>query len=135
MAYCIDLLAPGLLQARGQGRGNLGEGRELIDALHARAAGERIVGVLIDIRELAYLPTAEEAHSLGEWYATFSVACRARIAFLAPPGAEFGVARMVGIIAELRGAAAAVFSDSADALAWLQGQDGTDAGLARWNAS
>ena len=124
MAYTIEQGPSGVFRLRAFGPGNLAEGQASIDALRAAAAPVARPRVLVDIRELEYIPAPAEARILANLYSAFSRAHRARIAFLAPPGAEYGVARMVSIIAELGGATTGAFTDEGDALRWLEAEAG-----------
>ncbi len=75
--------------------------------------------VLIDIRDRPDLPNRVEAGAIADGLANVQVVRGYRIAVLALPGAQFGVARMVSALAELRGASLGAFSDEHEALAWL----------------
>lgn len=75
--------------------------------------------LLIDIRERAELPNRVEAGAIADALANVQVVRGYRIAILAQSGAQFGIARMVSALAELRGASLGAFTDEHDALAWL----------------
>jgi hypothetical protein len=75
--------------------------------------------VLIDIRDLTELPSRGEAGAIADGLATVQVVGGHRMAILARAGAQFGVARMVSSLAELRGASLGAFTEEGEALQWL----------------
>jgi hypothetical protein len=103
---------------RATGPGNMEEGLRAFEAI--RKTGSP--AVLIDLLDLGYTPSHDEAMVLGEQLAKVMGMGR-RIAFLAPPGRDFGVARMVSTISQLHGTAAAAFLDRDKAIEWLSGAD------------
>jgi hypothetical protein len=79
--------------------------------------------VLVDARGLELdLPTSE-LEQIAEWHASDLGAARTS-AVVIRPGLGYGLARMLGALAESRGAKLAVFTDYEDALAWLRSQPG-----------
>ena len=76
--------------------------------------------LLIDIRDLTALPNRPEAGAIADALANVQVVRNYRIAILTQSGAQFGVARMVASLAELRGARMGVFTVEDEALEWLE---------------
>lgn len=74
---------------------------------------------LIDIRELDYVPTVDEAQRLAELYVQHRTAFGGRVAVLARPGEQFGMARLRTITASLGGVQVEAFTARANAIAWL----------------
>jgi hypothetical protein len=103
---------------RATGPGNKEEAFRAFDAI--RKTGSP--AVLIDLLDLGYTPSHDEAIILGERLAAV-MGMGKRIAFLAPAGRDFGVARMVSTISQLHGTAAAAFLDRDKAIEWLSGAD------------
>jgi hypothetical protein len=121
MAFTISRLSgPHVYLVRGEGDGHVGESETILEELRRLITPSDRAGVLFDIRALRYIPTAAEARYIGERYGDVGAAYNLRMAYLAPPGAAFGVARSIEILSGLRGAAARVFTDEDEALAWLR---------------
>jgi hypothetical protein len=121
MAFTIRRLSgQPVYVVRGEGDGHVGESEIILDELRRLILPSDRAGVLFDIRALRYIPTAAEARYIGERYGDVGVSYSLRMAYLAPPGAPFGVARSIEILSGLRGAAARVFTDEDEALAWLR---------------
>lgn len=76
--------------------------------------------VLIDVRPVAQAPDRSEAERIAEVLAEGTKA-GVRLAVLAAPGASYGVARMIGIMAENRGGGAPAFLEPRAAVRWLAG--------------
>ena len=79
------------------------------------------IPVLLDARDLRLLPNAAEAEVLAGLLANQGVLGRHRVAVVVNAGTQYGVARMVCTVAELRGADAKVFMEEPAALSWLVG--------------
>lgn len=79
------------------------------------------IPVLLDARDLTLLPNPAEAEVLAGLLANQAVLGRHRVAVVANAGTQYGVARMVCTVAELRGADAKVFTEEPQALSWLVG--------------
>jgi hypothetical protein len=77
--------------------------------------------VLLDARDLTLLPSPAETEVLAGLLANQRVLGRHRVALVVRAGTQYGVARMVCTLAELRGADAKVFMEEPAALAWLAG--------------
>lgn len=109
----------GAIVMRAFGDGNRDEGlRAIAEALDlARDNGRH--SVLLDIRDLAYIPTNADASVISGRLAELA-GVGVRIAILAPRGAAYGVARMVGTLTALLGARVNVFEKHAEAVQWLQ---------------
>ena len=120
MAYTITRL-PGraVLVVRGQGEGHVGEAEEIIERLQALTTPAERAGILFDLRALQYIPSPAEGRYIGERYGQVGSAYGFRMAYLAPPGAQYGVARTVEILSGFRGVEARVFTDEAEALVWV----------------
>lgn len=121
MAFTMtSLRGTTILVVRSEGKGHVGESEQILDELRRLTSPEDGAGVLFDIRALEYLPSPAEARYIGERYGDVGAAWGWRMAHLAPPGAQFGIARTVEIVSGLRGASARVFSDETEAIAWLR---------------
>lgn len=110
----------GILVVTGIGAGSVEESDEVLVALTRQRLVPRIQGVLFDLRRLDYVPTADEARRISAGYARFGVEQQCRMAYVAPPGAQYGIARMVEMLTTQHGVAAATFTLFDLALRWLQ---------------
>lgn len=109
-----------VLVVRGEGAGSLAESAEVLRALERQALVPAIRAVLFDLRALDYIPTPDDAREIALRYGDFGEANKCRMAYLAPPGAQYGVARMVEMLTQQRGVAAGTFTTPDLALSWLQ---------------
>lgn len=95
-----------------------------VAALNELAGGPALmpgIPVLLDARDVTLLPNAAEAEVLAGLLANQRVLGRHRVAVVVRAGTQYGVARMVCTLAELRGADAKVFTEEPQALSWLVG--------------
>lgn len=77
-------------------------------------------GVLLDLRENDYTPSAPEAHELTNLYLD---KFRGRpLALVVARLVQLGVANMIATIAELRGGSVRAFRDRNEAEVWLTGE-------------
>ena len=90
-----------------------------IGALRAREGAAD--GVLMDFRAPGLTPGAREANALITALIGLCAERVPPVAILANPGAQYGGARMLCTLGELRGCRAAAFRDEAEAWAWLRG--------------
>jgi hypothetical protein len=91
-----------------------------LGTLKAREGGA--AALLLDFRAQGFTPGAREANAL---VSTLVALCADRIppvAILTNPGAQYGGARMLCTLGELRACHAAAFRDEATAWEWLGGQ-------------
>ncbi len=120
MAFTLDRWPDtDILVVTGIGDGSVEESDEILVALAGQRLVPRITGVLFDLRRLDYLPTAEEARRISAGYARFGAEQRCRMAYVAPPGAQYGIARMVEMLTTQHGVVAATFTHFDLALGWL----------------
>lgn len=106
---------------------------ELFSALTFREVRESIGGmvrdgslaeaqpVLLDLRDVRFLPTTPEAEALADELSSSDALGRHAVALVVQPGAQYGVARMVCTLAELRGGRVKAFTDDRAAVDWLMG--------------
>lgn len=76
------------------------------------------LAVVVDIRRASYFPTQDEAKELAEKLSDKELAGSRRIAFVAEPGVQYGLARMVSMFSGTEGTGAAVFLDYESGVAW-----------------
>lgn len=77
--------------------------------------------VLVDLRRLRFLPTTPEAEALADELSSTDVLGAHHVALVVQLGAQYGVARMVCTLAELRGGRVGAFTDDRAAEDWLMG--------------
>ncbi len=106
---------------------------ELVNAVNYREVRDGIRGlvddgslgeeqpVLIDLRDVRFLPTTPEAEALADELSGADSLGRHAVALLVQLGAQYGIARMVCTLAELRGGRVKAFTDDRAAVDWLMG--------------
>lgn len=106
---------------------------ELVNAVNFREVRAAISGmlgdgslapeqpVLLDLREVRFLPTTPEAEALADELSGMDALGRHTVALLVQLGAQYGIARMVCTLAELRGGRVKAFTDDRAAVDWLMG--------------
>jgi hypothetical protein len=104
----------------GSGSGSLEEGEAVVAALIAQFRSRPFRAVLFDVRLLEYVPLPEEARRIAATHGAFGAEHGVRLAYLASPGAQYGVARMVQVLAEAHGVQASVFTSYEPAVRWLE---------------
>lgn len=104
----------------GSGSGSLEESEEIIAALSAHALVQPLRAVLFDVRLLEFIPNPDEARRIAATHGAFGAELGVRMAYLTPPGAQYGVARMIQILAESYGVQASVFTSFEPAVHWLE---------------
>ncbi len=96
---------------------------ENLEVVRQHAVDERLgenFGVLVDVRALSSLPTAEEARMFALEIAKADQLLHHRIAAVASRPVQYGMGNMISIIASLKGVAIRMFYDMEEAEAWLQ---------------
>jgi len=109
-----------ILLVRGFGGGDVHEGHRVVMAIQAHQEYHAGIPVLLDIRELAYVPSLADARELASLYAT--ALHQSRVAVLAPPGVAFTGAINVERLADARGARMVAFITREEAMRWLTSQ-------------
>jgi hypothetical protein len=111
----------GMVVARVSGDGEPGSLELLqIVATAARESGCR--SVLLDLRGRGGIPTADQARELARRITVSDVLRECAIAVVAAADGLYGMARMVGMLAEPRGGHLAIFREEEEARAWLAAQ-------------
>lgn len=86
----------------------------------ARACEDDPSGLaIVDLTGTEYVPTGSEARALATALSELARPNGCRIAIVARPGAQYGIARMIEAITEVRDATASAFPSLNDALAWV----------------
>jgi hypothetical protein len=78
--------------------------------------------LLMDFRSQGYTPSANEANALVSALVALCAKHVPPVAVLTNPGAQYGGARMLCTLGELRGCRAAAFRDEEEAWHWLREQ-------------
>jgi len=108
-----------LLVMRAMDVGTLRDALEGLQAVAGGAALETRASLLLDLRGLAFHPSAPEAYALAAELAAVMREGGRRVAILTGPGVQYGCGRMIGTVAEMRGIAVHVAMEEAEALHWL----------------
>lgn len=108
----------GVVEIRAYGEGSREEGMRAFAEGLRLARDVEVHAVLLDILELEFIPSNADASVFSGGLAELGSA-GLRIAIVAPPGAAYGVARMVAILTELVGARVTVFESREDAMRWF----------------
>jgi hypothetical protein len=106
-----------ILMLRATGQGDAVEGYAAIKAVAGHPQLGRRTPVLMDLRELDFLPTGDEARTFGKEFA--GILPGRRVALVTGAGAPYGVARAVEQLASLYGGEMAAFTSMDDARHWL----------------
>jgi hypothetical protein len=119
MAFTYHIEANGhIAHVIGSDQGSLDTARDTFADLIADPRLHRPFGLLIDVRSLRNVPTREEADSISR-FATVGNNERHFTALLVERGIQYGIARMIQLFSELRGAQIDVFIDDQSAQYWL----------------
>jgi len=92
------------------------------DQAVSRARQGSAEALLMDLRERGFTPSASYANALVDALAGLGSAVNPPVALLTNPGLQYGGARMLCLLGELRGCVAAAFHDEVEAWAWLREQ-------------
>ena len=95
---------------------------ETTEAIRGLAADPRYLpgyGVIVDARDLAYVPTLEDAKRYAELFRGLKSSFEGGIAVIVEGTMRYGVAQMIATLLENRGVTMAAFRDPAAAEAWL----------------
>ncbi len=89
--------------------------QELADVVLLTCAAQRPAALLLDVRRGPFTPAAREADKLASVLGGCPL-----VAIVSGPDASYSCARMVATSLELRGRAAAAFSNEPEAWGWLE---------------
>lgn len=122
MAFGVELLEEArILLARFCAPSNSDEAWQAVQAIKRQVTTSPVEGVLVDVNGIEYKATAAEVRSFATEFASFLG--RRRLAFVSSSGTHFGMAQMIALQADARGAQVEVFKDDGAALDWLQSPD------------
>jgi hypothetical protein len=102
----------------GTDQGSLGSASDTFANIIADPHLHRPFGMLIDVRTLHNVPSREEADSISK-FASIVENEKHFTALLVKKGIQYGIARMIQLYSELRGAQIEVFIDDQSAQYWL----------------
>jgi hypothetical protein len=102
----------------GTDKGSLEAARDTFANLINDSNLHRPFGLLIDVRTLSNVPSREESESLSK-FAAVSDGEKHFTALLVKRGIQYGIARTIQLLSELRGAQIDVFIDERAAQYWL----------------
>lgn len=108
-----------LTHVRAFGDSNFHEGQAMIRAVLAHPDTKSGIPVLLDIRELAFIPSTQEAHQFAREMAGSLSARNANIAVVANDGGNFVIAKEVETAAIAQGASVHAFKTIEEAKRWL----------------
>ena len=103
----------------GYGKSHYEETEEAIRDLAADPRYLRGYGMLVDTRNLDYVPSLEDARRFAELFRGLKSTVEGGIALVVEGTARYGVAQMIATLLENRGVTMAAFRDPTAAEAWL----------------
>jgi hypothetical protein len=122
MPFAVEVIEEDrLVRVRLYGAANNEEARAVVAAIKTRVGTYPVEGVLMDVRDVQYAGTSDEASNLGTEFASFLG--RRRLAFVTRSSVHYGMARMISRRAESSGVDVNVFPDEDAALEWLHSPD------------
>lgn len=122
MPFAVEVVEEDrLVRVRLYGASNIEEARAAVAAIKTRVGTYPVEGVLMDVRDVQYAGTSDEASNLGTEFASFLG--RRRLAFVTRSSVHHGMARMISRRAESRGVDVDMFPDEDSALEWLHSPD------------
>jgi hypothetical protein len=104
---------------------------DVFRAVRDLSAGPSLVPgapILLDAHAASFYPEPELVHEIAALLSGERFLRGHRVALVVQPGAQFGLARMVCTVAELRGGRAGAFHDERPAVTWLVGESGSAEG-------
>jgi hypothetical protein len=126
MAFTYHIEANGnIAHVIGTGQGSLDEARNTFADLIANPQLHRPFGLLVDVRTVCNMPSRGEAESISN-FALVLEREKHYTALLVKRGIQYGIARMIQLCSELRGAHIDVFIDDHSAHYWLWEQIARD---------
>lgn len=108
-----------LTHVRAFGDGNFHEGQEMIRVIIAHPDTKSGIPVLLDIRELSFIPSSQEAEQFAREMAGSLSARHANIAVVANDGGNFSIAKQIEVAALSLGASFHAFVSMEVAKRWL----------------
>jgi hypothetical protein len=120
MAFTYYIEANGnIAHVIGTKRGSLDSARDTFADLIAEPHLHRPFGLLIDVRAVCNIPSREEAYSLSKFALVGHADSKHYTALVVQGGLQYGIARLIQLFSELRGAQIDVFIDEPSAQCWL----------------
>jgi hypothetical protein len=111
-----------IVRVKGTDQGSLYSARDTFANIIADPHLHRPFGLLIDVRALRNVPSQEEVYSLSKFARVGHSDAKHYVALLVERGMQYGIARMIQMFSELRGAKIDVFIDDQSAQYWLWNQ-------------
>ncbi len=107
-----------IARVTGTDKGSLEAARDTFANLINDANLHRPFGLLIDVRELSNVPSQAESESISKFSAVGD-GVKHFTALLVKQGVQYGIARTIQLLSEMRGAHIDVFTDEHSAQYWL----------------
>ena len=108
-----------IVRVQGTEQGSLDSARGTFAELIADPQLHRPFGLLIDVRALRNMPSREEADDISKFALVKHDDAKHYTALIVERGAQYGVARMIKVFSEMRGAHINIFMDDQSARYWL----------------
>ena len=119
MSFSYNIEANGhIVRIVGTDQGSLEAARDTFARLITDPNLHQPIGLLIDVRGLSNIPSREESESLSK-FAKVGDHVQHVTALLVKRGIQYGIARMIQLFSELRGAQINIFIDEPSAQYWL----------------
>ncbi|MFQ5739856.1 MAG: hypothetical protein ACE5JX_12675 [Acidobacteriota bacterium] len=110
----------GIAYVTASGPGDLQASEDGAAELAADPSFQSYYGVLVDLRLVEYLPSAEETREIAAQLGQFKDTFDGKVAVVVSGNVAFGLVRMTCIYAELMGCSMTAFRDYQAALQWLK---------------
>ncbi len=107
-----------IVRVTGTDKGSLESARDTFANIVHDANLHQPFGLLIDVRELSNVPSQAESESISK-FSALGDGIKHFTALLVRQGIQYGIARTIQMLSELRGAQIDVFTDEPAAQYWL----------------
>jgi anti-anti-sigma regulatory factor len=109
-----------ILVVRGSGQITAADNDELSRALEMACETRPSRTVILDLTDVDYVPSADEARTLAKSFARLAKPRQCLMAIVAQAGVQYGVARMIETLSSIEDVTMAAFDSIEEAVTWMQ---------------
>ena len=109
-----------ILVVRGSGQITAADNDEMSRALASACELRPSRTVILDLTDVDYVPSADEARNLAKSFARLAKPRQCLMAIVAQSGVQYGVARMIETLSSIEDVTMAAFDSIDEAVAWMQ---------------